>query len=739
MTSENQDSNNESSLQNEIGDREEYNLSLKALEEDLKEFELTIEEKWTDNVLDVFKKASNGQLITSKSFMFESATHSLEIMNPKLDSGAVGGILETPEQLYDKGEITNDKDLSIREVIAIMDRLMGLEGTWIEGSPIAHTLFSCMYMHVPMKLENKYLALYINTLLATCDTVFQIVSRGDICLEEDFNLSTFGLEFLNPRNQHTVVVMRELSQLETTLKEDIKQLENSPTKDQNEIDLLNALLYRIIFRRMFFVIIISVASSNISMASKVINEIPTVLSAIKKSSTIVKDVEMPKGVFNLMLANKLISCMGSPPEFKALTINQSISFYEKLFSDFLAVFKMPHLSETYMPNNNNNNNNNNSNNNHHHNSNNNSNFIKLSDILDYHLYLSRLSPNIVVRSVLRRLLFPLPNGAFFRLDSIPTAVIEWMNEFGVPYQYLKLPNVTVLIDRFAHAYQKILIHTALNRARQRRKLKNSLLDLSILQNEADTIDTEIAKDKLNVKILFGSFIFNLKLKIMAHFLYLGIQYQVQSYIYKQSHPENKKEIKKKLKKSQNKPLQQQSPPPPQQIPPTPERLITSANHMMAKAMFRLFTMLKVLGKIKEPECQYSTPLLRFLKKFEFFNNPPFQQPEPLTLEQCQQASNVKDISWFGIALSTIDVLNQVKMAIDAIIHPEKKIVQAPWYTIEEAKELLRVYLSTSLQLKKILPKNFETMNDKSDVPFPENISITIDPKINYPIISFKSD
>ncbi|KAF2070296.1 hypothetical protein CYY_008388 [Polysphondylium violaceum] len=713
---------------------------------------LAIEEEktqWTDNVLDIFTQATNdmvlGQLIHDSSFSFEACTYSLEIMNKDLDPGYAREKQYQPEQLYDQGKIVKDSTLDKKQILKIIDKLVILESGWLSADPLTVTLFTCMYLHFPHRLENNYFKTYVDALLANCDTTTKVVNKGDVCLEEDFNLSTFGLNLIYQGNQDSFLLVQELNQLENSLRKEIQDAEANNDSIE-DINLLKSFLYRILFRKHLYFIIFSLSVANIVLAKKSIDEIIPIIKLLRKDSYIDReDIVIPPHVFDKFHTSMSIQVVEN-------TYSSALDIFEKMATDFLIVFQMPHLYEPTSPSST---------------TNTDSNTkldtkVNLPNILNYHFYLSRLSPNIIVRSVLRRLLFPLPKAKFFRMDSMKESIVEWMNNFGIPFTYLKKgEKVDIFINKFAEVLQKIFIHLALNRARQRRELKHNLFDLTILQNEGDILDCEFASNKTEIPIYFGSFIFHLKLRLMAHYLYLGFEIEVYSpneyqmvywyidyvigmqnqvtiFMHKQNHPPPKE--KKGGKKLTPQQIQQQLQM--AQPPPTIERLFMTAHHNVARGFFRLLTFLRMANKIRlDQSCEYSSAENRFLKKFEPFFNPPYQQPDPLTYESYVKSSVIDEnsMNWFDIATSVLDLFKNSKLALDVIIQNEPKLRPIPPFMQEESKSLLRTMITMTLQLKKILPSNFDQFTPAQidsirKSPVPTDFTVVFDPKPNYPNI-----
>ncbi|EGC40375.1 hypothetical protein DICPUDRAFT_146727 [Dictyostelium purpureum] len=707
------------------------------------------EEEWID-ILPVLSQASEsmslGQLIHAKDFQLELVTHALEIMNPKLDSRASGNHIYTPEQLFQKGEIPEDSTLSNLQILKIIDKLLCYEISWVEGDPLPLTLFSCMYLHIAEQLKNEIFSLYVNTLLISCESINLIVQRGDICFEEDFNHSTNNLHLITSKNDCASKILPMLDRLEKQFEKSIKE-----EQDSEKVKIMKSLLNRITFRRLFYSIVFNLSQNYCQTAIRYIQDIQPVLEFLKNDCYIKDEIELPKSIFNNDLVLKLFSSVGGTSQEKPFA--ETVKSFAKLFTDLSTLFKMPYISESSLE------------------------FQRLRQlekqlestkkgskqtiqkpqtfnvvsILDYLFYFSKFSPNIITRSLLRRLLFPYTanSNEFFKVSSLRESLFEWMNDFGIPFQILHSQKakerISLFMDSLAQVLLKLFTYLLLNRARQRRKIRISIYELSLLQNEGDIIDSVLAADPLNTKLYFGSFVFNLKLKVMQYFLFLGFELEVYapneyyqiyfyldylygihsniySYIFRINHPEKPKTGKK----SHQQQLQQQQP------TPTCERILLTATHLVVRAIFRFMVILKSCGKFIILPTEFSNDDLRHMKKFEPFFNPPNQQPEPLPMERVRDSGDT-DEHWLSLAATTLDFLNQAKLAIETIRSYKHKIGNVAPYQEDEASQLRLIILRLSLTIKKLIPSNFESLSHSEILkqPIPK-FSVQIEPKQYFP-------
>jgi hypothetical protein len=132
-----------------------------------------------------------------------------------------------------------------------------MQATWYSGQTLAHTIFTCYYVHNTELLEHPTLKSYAVSLLRTCDIIRRVVSSADVCAvssqahstqckpcergganiaqEEDFISNSFGLSLgsLPPKE----------------LIEMLRLAENELSSQADPIQ--RALLHRIRLRRWF--------------------------------------------------------------------------------------------------------------------------------------------------------------------------------------------------------------------------------------------------------------------------------------------------------------------------------------------------------------------------------------------------------------------------------------------------------------------------------------------------------
>jgi hypothetical protein len=61
-----------------------------------------------------------------------------------------------------------------------MDKMLALEMTWLRGTAMVQTLFTCLYCQRPAAIQNKTLRVYCQGLLKTCEVSKRAASRASV-------------------------------------------------------------------------------------------------------------------------------------------------------------------------------------------------------------------------------------------------------------------------------------------------------------------------------------------------------------------------------------------------------------------------------------------------------------------------------------------------------------------------------------------------------------------------------
>ena len=82
------------------------------------------------------------------------------------------------DECFDRGLVDLDPD--IPTTLMSMDRLLALEMTWMRGTAMVQTLFTCLYCQRPAAIRNKTLKVYCQGVLKTCEVAKRAASRASV-------------------------------------------------------------------------------------------------------------------------------------------------------------------------------------------------------------------------------------------------------------------------------------------------------------------------------------------------------------------------------------------------------------------------------------------------------------------------------------------------------------------------------------------------------------------------------
>ncbi|KAG8130703.1 hypothetical protein E2320_017323 [Naja naja] len=181
-----------------------------AVDDDDSGWEMNIAEKmekgntnWIDitqDFEDCCKELKLGELLHDKLFGLFEAMSAIEMMDPKMDAGMIGNQVNRKvlnfEQAIKDGTI-KVKDLSLPELIGIMDTCFCCLITWLEGHSLAQTVFTCLYIHNPDFIEDPAMKAFALGILKICDIAREKVNKAAVFEEEDFQSMTYGFKMAN--------------------------------------------------------------------------------------------------------------------------------------------------------------------------------------------------------------------------------------------------------------------------------------------------------------------------------------------------------------------------------------------------------------------------------------------------------------------------------------------------------------------------------------------------------------
>uniref|UniRef100_G3NXV4 N-alpha-acetyltransferase 35, NatC auxiliary subunit n=1 Tax=Gasterosteus aculeatus TaxID=69293 RepID=G3NXV4_GASAC len=390
------------------------------------------------------------------------------------------------EQAIKEGAI-KVKDLSLPELIGIIDTSFCCLITWLEGHSLAQTVFTCLYVHNPDLIEEPALKAFALGILKVCDIAREKVNKAAVFEEEDFQAMTYGFKMAN--NVTDLRVTGMLKDVEDELQRKVKGEQRDPEVELEHQQFL-ALFNRIKFTRLLLTALITFTkkeTSSVGEAQKLVVQAADLLSAIQSSiqhgiqsqndTTKGDEKELLCSSFPVNAADHPIM-MGFEPLVNQRLLPPTFPRYAKIIKreDMVAYFsKLIERVKTVCDV---------------------INTTNLHGILDFFCEFSEQSPCVLSRSLLQTT-FLIDNkkvfGTHLMQDMIKDALRYFVSPPVLSYKCCLLNNHQAkdYIDSFVTHCSRpfcslIQIHGH-NRARQRDKLGHILEEFATLQDEAEKV------------------------------------------------------------------------------------------------------------------------------------------------------------------------------------------------------------------------------------------------------------
>ncbi|TPX38053.1 hypothetical protein SmJEL517_g00062 [Synchytrium microbalum] len=182
----------------------------------------------------------SGQLIRADLLSLFEAMTAIQIMDPKMDMG-----LDIPSA-EERGKLDEDsmqrKELSLQDVLSIIDELYAQEMSWLSGTALPLSLFTCVYLHKPFLIPNETLRVYLMALLKSVAQMRNLISLTRITNEEDLTYDTFGFDIFE--DSPDLEVVSSLQKLEDDLQNHIRESKQTES-GEHDVIYLEALQSRI--------------------------------------------------------------------------------------------------------------------------------------------------------------------------------------------------------------------------------------------------------------------------------------------------------------------------------------------------------------------------------------------------------------------------------------------------------------------------------------------------------------
>uniref|UniRef100_A0A8C6MC98 N-alpha-acetyltransferase 35, NatC auxiliary subunit n=1 Tax=Nothobranchius furzeri TaxID=105023 RepID=A0A8C6MC98_NOTFU len=464
-----------------------------AIEDDDTGWVLGIPEKMKNNAnwVDItheFKGACKelnlGELLHDKLFGLFEAMSAIEMMDPKMDAGMIGNQVNRKvlnfEQAIKEGAI-KVRDLSLPELIGVIDTCFCCLITWLEGHSLAQTVFTCLYVHNPDLIEEPALKAFALGLLKVCDIAREKVNKAAVFEEEDFQAMTYGFKMAN--NVTDLRVTGMLKDVEDELQRKVKSTrsrhgeQRNPEVEQEHQQCL-ALFNRIKFTRLLLTSLIAFTkkeTSAVCEAQKLVVQAADLLPPIHSSIQfgIQSQNDTTKGDHPIMMGfEPLVNQRLLPPTFpryaKIIKREDMVAYFSKLIERIKTMCDVVNTTN-------------------------------LHGILDFFCEFSEQSPCVLSRSLLQTT-FLIDNKKVFGTHLMQDMVKDALRCFVSPpvlsykicYLFLFAKDyIDSFVTHCSRPFCNLIQIHGHNRARQRDKLGHILEEFATLQDEAEKVDAAL--------------------------------------------------------------------------------------------------------------------------------------------------------------------------------------------------------------------------------------------------------
>jgi len=132
-------------------------------------------------------------MMHADSFNLGDSMSALEMMDPKMDAGVVNEknkYVIPANECFDRGLVDLDPDMA--KTLMSMDNILALEMTWLRGTAMVQTLFTCLYCQRPAAIKNNTLKVFCHGVMKTTEVATKAASRASVHEEEDLSTNTGG-------------------------------------------------------------------------------------------------------------------------------------------------------------------------------------------------------------------------------------------------------------------------------------------------------------------------------------------------------------------------------------------------------------------------------------------------------------------------------------------------------------------------------------------------------------------
>nr|XP_053647736.1 N-alpha-acetyltransferase 35, NatC auxiliary subunit-like [Cherax quadricarinatus] len=477
-----------------------------------------------------------GELLHDDIFGLFEAMSAIEMMDPKMDAGMMcnrGKKVQNFDQAVKAGALKLN-NLTMEELVGIMDSMLACLVTWLEGHSAAQTILTCLYLHKPLSIEDRALRAFSIQTLKLIAIINNIVHSAGVFEEEDFQPTLYGYGVCSEVSEvRAGGMMREV---EEELQRAVKATRNRQgepwdPKMQKQHEDAVALFSRIRFMRLFYAALaaimrreqVSIPEAERCLAS--CNELVcimqnTIARGLRPKQP--KDEDGNKVDYPVIMGfEPLVNQRLLPPTFprytRLRTRKEAMNYLEEMVGRLRHITKITHCTSFH-------------------------------SALEFIEYFSESRPCVLSRS-LAQVLY-LGGDKLWGGQAMAEALREAARGFICPPALLpKAPvmnnvqakdYVDSFFNRCVRPFEQLIQTCGHNRARQRDKVAHLLEEFAMLQDEADKVDAYLhnvllKSDQPRPHLAYlGTWVLYHTLRLMIKYLLTGFTlelYAVHEYHY----------------------------------------------------------------------------------------------------------------------------------------------------------------------------------------------------------------
>lgn len=651
---------------------------------------------WVEITKDFFEATPElklGELLNEETFGLYEAMSAIEMMDPKMDAGMMcnrgNKKVMNFEQALKCGKL-KIQDLTVEEHIGIIDATLACLVTWLEGHSLAQTVFTNLYLHKPLQIEDRVIKAFSICVLKIIEVIREFVNKASVFEEEDCQPVMYGYSLAdNVTDVRAAGMMREV---EEELQRKVKTTRSKPGEEQDlNMQLMHestvAVYSRIKFCRLLyqaFLLLSKKKRSGIQEAETHLRHCLELIPIIQRTIELGVQPNNSMETTNradyptIMGFEPLVNQRLLPPTFprytKIKSRKESTEYLEAL------VHRLCHVGNI-------------------------SECGAFHSALDFFTEFSKSSPCVLSRSVLQLLYqsqTPKMVDVLWEAIKIFIKPPALMSKSPLMNNPQAKEYVGAFLCHCVRPYSDLLQIYGHNRARQRDKLAHLLEDLVILQDEADKVDaflhnlSQKSENPLPHLACFGTWILYHTLKVMIQYVLSGFELELYSiheysYIFWYLYEFLYGWLVSALSRAENFLIEQEVRSEQQQVktrntkknkkkkkgrPHAKELLLNQALQNLCGGYYKAVAGFNLEGKIKHPYVEFENEQVRYKHRFAPFNS--VITPPPVQYSQYREMTDfgryVPKPSSEDLFSAACKCFQYAKMFLESISEPNEEVV-----------------------------------------------------------------